>query len=292
MSTFNRSEKQKSNRILNQMDGEKRRRVRDLASLTASSRDNPLATYLLTTPGAGTWSKPDFGTKVEVWACGGGPGGGSGRKGAAASIRGGGTQGTSSVPRLLGIFNASDFPSSISFDIGAGGAGGAAQTTNSTNGNNGVAGGNTTVTINGYTYTLVGGAVGGGGTAVQRSSTVPAVFNVEFSSVFRYLNTTGPGGDALADNSLIAPTIIPSPPSDPLPGANATFDASIPGPFPVTSLLTPARGGAASITGNAQKGGDGVLGIGGAGGGGATDSVGDSGAGGRGGDGFVYIIVY
>jgi hypothetical protein len=294
VSKFTPRERQKSNRVLSQMDGEKRRRVRKLATTTASSRENPLATYLYTTPGPGSWTKSDFGTKVEIWACSGGSGGGSGRKGAAGSIRGGGNSGnTGGIPQYLGTFDISNFPSQIAFDIGTGGAGGASQTANNTNGNSGTPGGATQITLNGVTLTVpVQPAGSGGGTTLPASTSYSS--RVDPSSVFRFTTNQFSGGSLNAANELVAPSETPSHigTSIPLPGVDAVVDFNSSSPYPLFPLVGAPRGGEASLTGNGQKGGDGVLGLGGGGGGGATNDVGDSGAGGRGGDGFVYFIVY
>jgi len=296
MSKFTPRERQKSNRVLSQMDGEKRRRVRKLATTTASSRENPLATYLYTTPGPGSWTKPDFGTKVEIWACGGGGGGGSGRKGAVGTIRGGGAGGAGGAPAYLGTYDIAEFVNQVTFDIGAGGAGGAPQTTNSTNGSAGAAGGDTTITVGGRQWVSFGANAGGVGGSTSATATTPVVDNssVNFSSIFRFSAALAPGGNVIADESLTGPLLARSMfgVETPSPGSDGVLSSSDSGPFPLHPLVSAPRGGLASVTGNGQKGGDGVLGLGGSGGGAATNDVGDSGAGGRGGDGFVYFIVY
>lgn len=283
--------KQLLNRILTRLNGEDRRRVRD-ALFSTEENNLPLQEFLFTTPGAGTWSKPQgVGTWIEVWGCGSGPGGGSGRKGAAGTQRAGGRVAPSAIPQLLGVFRASEFPNSISFTIAAGGLGGASQTTNSTDGNAGAAGADTTVVISGTSCVCTGGTTGGSGgqTATYVEST--NLFSINSTIPFRLANNSREGGSISTANALVlAPVASQSALLTAQPeGANAVrlFPG---GPFKLVGANP--RGGAASLTGNAQKGGDGILGIAGAGGGAAVDSVGNSGAGGNGGDGFVYIAIY
>lgn len=288
---FTTNQKQLSNRILAQMDSEKRRRVRALIGQTEQP-GSPVAEYLFDTAGAGTWTKPDFGSRIEIWGCGSGAGGGSGRKGANGALRAGGRAGGSGTPRLLGVFDRTPFPSSISFNIGAGGVGGAVQATNSTNGVAGSPGNNTTVTIAGTEITLPGGTggVGGAATSYSENTNVNAVsVTLPFRSWVESPDT--PGGSVSAANALVAPPLTFQSALIPVQPAGADAVRTAPGLLSKYVGALP-RGGAASITGNAQKGGDGILGIGGAGGGASVDDVGNSGAGGRGGDGFVYIAVY
>jgi hypothetical protein len=117
------------------------------------------------------------------------------------------------------------------------------------------------------------------------------LFSINSTTPFRFANNSKEGGSISAANALVtAPFVNQSPLlTTQSEGANAVRLA----PNSQFKLIgANPRGGAASLTGNAQKGGDGILGIAGAGGGAAVDSVGNSGAGGNGGDGFVYIAIY
>lgn len=91
---------------------------------------------------SGTWTKPSFAKKVEVYLVGGGAGGGSGSRQATTSARIGGVGGIGGSI-TWGFFNASDLGATESVTVAAGGTGGASVTTNNTNGNIGGAGGTT-----------------------------------------------------------------------------------------------------------------------------------------------------
>jgi hypothetical protein len=86
--------------------------------------------------GSHIWTKPSWAKTVQVFCLGSAGGGGSGRKGAAGSVRCGGGGGGSPGYGFVTLL-ASELPSTVPVFVGAGGAGGAAQATNSTNGSNG-----------------------------------------------------------------------------------------------------------------------------------------------------------
>lgn len=289
-------QKQAANRTLSKLDADKRRKIREVIGEVGSGGNEPIAEYLFDTAGAGTWEKPNFGSTVEIWICGGGKGGGSGRKGAAGSIRAGGNNGTPATSvRIRTPISMADLPSQISFLIGAGGAGGAPVTANDTNGNAGSNGSATTITIGSNTASSSGATFSGegGGTVAPVVNSGPTWVDANPSGIrpFSPEATSGFGGWIDASNEIQPPrpafnlVYVPTPE----PGADVLRSFGNSG---FTEIAATARGGAASTTGNGQKGGDGVLGLPGAGGGAATNDVGNSGAGGRGGDGFVYIAVY
>lgn len=108
---------------------------------------------------------------------------------------------------------------------------------------------------------------------------------------FRFVTQAGSGGGINDANEIVPPN--PAARSFYLPEVQPGDDGIAQAPQGgFTDPGAAPRNGLSSVTGNAQKGGDGVLGMGGAGGGAAVDGVGNSGAGGRGGDGFVYIAIY
>ncbi len=112
---------------------------------------------------SGSWDKPAWARRIEIWCVGGGGGGGSGRRGAAGTDRrggGGGAAGSLSSDTFL----ASELGSTLSIVVGAGGTGAAAVTTNDTNGVNATSGGASQVTDAGtIIMTGAGGTAAGGG---------------------------------------------------------------------------------------------------------------------------------
>lgn len=293
-------QKQAANRTLTKLDSEKRRKIRELIGEIGSARV-PIAEYLWDSAGTYTFDNPGIGSTVEIYFRGGGAGGASGRKGAVGSIRGGGGGGAPGNLRTLhSPVPIRDFPSQISFTIGAGGVGGASQTTNSTNGVAGAVGQDTTITIGSSIARAPGQSltpsVGGTSLPTGGISDLTAISTSSGTSNSNWpFNLGGPeredGGSIDAAEALVAPSDNVRLPFVPLssPGADALRSF---GESSFSQIAARPRGGAASLTGNGQKGGDAILGFGGAGGGAATNDVGNSGAGGRGGDGFVYIAVY
>jgi hypothetical protein len=90
----------------------------------------------------GTWTKPSWAKRVEVYLVGGGAGGSSGQRAATTVLRSGGAGGNGGAI-AFGFFRASDLGATESVTIGAAGTGGASVTTNDTNANVGTSGGRT-----------------------------------------------------------------------------------------------------------------------------------------------------
>jgi len=101
-----------------------------------------MQTQVDTFTSSGTWTKPAWAKRVEVYLFGGGAGGGSGARRATTVGRLGGGGGTGGAI-AFGYFNASFLGSTESVTVGAGGTGGASVTTNDTAGNLGNPGGRT-----------------------------------------------------------------------------------------------------------------------------------------------------
>jgi hypothetical protein len=245
-----------------------------------------------------------------------GTGGGSGRRGAASTIRCGGGGGSSGGV-LHGVYiPAADFGGNWSLTIPAGGAGGAAVTVDSTNGNNGSAAGSGSVifTTGSYNIIATSGDVGYGGTATTgNGSSYPGGSGFIQGNNGQAASTTGgpgvsygptyglggPGGGSSGGGIT----------SGNVAGAGAAGSASpyyvnaTGGSAGVVDSTTPtspaavagapgnsAGSGAASITTVAQSGAAGLgYGVGGAGGGASLNGH-NSGAGGVGGPGFVRLI--
>jgi hypothetical protein len=232
---------------------------------------------------SGTWTKPANAVLVYLWMAGGGPGGGSGRVGAAGTDRGGGGGGSGAAGIFL-IANASRFADSEAVVIGAAGLGGAAVTTPDTNGNPGTNGGTTTFAgIN-----AVGGLFGGGGT-----TTVGAAGAARANSCFHHLVDTALAssiaGGIAGTSTANATGVRPGP-----GGAGASLSSA--------NARTSAGGTSAGLTGatigtvfpnSGGNSGDGVNGTDGqfiqyfgtGGGGGNSNPLGN---GGRGGDGIAF----
>lgn len=108
---------------------------------------------------SGTWTKPQGMIHGRLFACGGGPGGGSGRRGAAGTNRSGGAAGSTGGILYCDLI-AANLGATETVTIGAGGTGGAAVTANDTNGNAGNGGGDTFF----GSISVIGGNGGAGGT--------------------------------------------------------------------------------------------------------------------------------
>lgn len=250
----------------------------------------PVITNIFITPGSGQYVIPPGYTKLEITAIGGG-GGGTGQ--AASGIRygtgggGGGAIYRFSLPVLPGQI--------VSYNVGVGGAGGAA---------NSSPGANTTVTVNGLTFTGTGGRnptplidptfgfvyayIGGnGGTCIFPSA---------YSSFNPYIQPGAPGGNA-------NPTINTNG-GDGLPGLYNISGAGAGGVYTdsTTQTLTSSgncyafQGGQGSSFTTPPGGGASCMGNGGPSFGVGTMGSGGGGAylqnGFKGGDGVVVLRVY
>jgi len=263
------------------------------------------------------WVKPVGATRIWAMCLGGGAGAGSGRKGAAATIRCGGGGGASGQVAEM-WFNANALPSSVTLVVGAGGSGGASVSANSTNGNNGSQGSASVfgaAVLSAAYFGASGGTQGIGGTASTGSggsastTAITANSNAGASAsvsggnggVASSINHASSGGGAgggitnvnVASNGSVGGTMGQG--GEGLAGGVAGVVNTNGGNGNASTITyrgTGAGGGGASTIGNAGNGGNGVAGSGGAGGGAATDSVGNSGAGGNGGTGMVVVITY
>lgn len=257
----------------------------------------------------GTYTKPDGAKSVEVTVIGAGAGGGSGRKGANATVRcGGGAGGAGGVSK--NVFLADDIDATVPITIGLGGLGGVSQQTNSTNGVNGSAGQNSFFGKylksnsgnqgSGGTLTTGSGGISGTGvtylglSAPSASTTGGSGGN---ASATNYSSLTGASGGGITTGNVASV------------GGNANITPNFSGVIPglvsnggaiSTNALngfTPISkdfgfgggGGGSSITTNGGNGGNGSgFGSGGGGGGASTDAVGNSG---KGGDGMPGIVI-
>jgi hypothetical protein len=259
-------------------------------------------------PTSGTWNKPAWASFVMPTVVGSGAGGGSGRQGAAATVRCGGGGGSGGA-LSQSTFRAAVLPATVSVVIGAGGPGGAARTTVDTNGVAGTAGGLTQ--FSGFLQAAggIGGsggtaAAGGGGGLANSPSTDPSTAGGTAST------SGGNGGNAGAATTTRGATGGGS------GGGISNVDSANPGGNGGTQSLlgatvggvggtasgpgtagnsvgvtgTGGGGGASSKTVNAGAGGNGGVGGGGGGGGGASLNGLNSGPGGTGGDGFCVVV--
>jgi hypothetical protein len=113
--------------------------------------------------GSGTIALPTGARYVSFDMIAGGGGGGSGPRGAAGTGRSGGTGGRGGCRVQLPPTPVTELTWPVSYVVGAGGSGAAAITADSTSGAVGVAGGDTTITSNGFVFKATGGARGNGG---------------------------------------------------------------------------------------------------------------------------------
>jgi hypothetical protein len=110
---------------------------------------------------SGSWTKPSWAVTVEVELQSAGCGGGSGRRGAAGTIRvGGGGGGGGSRARF--VLDAADTAATATITVGSAGVGGAAVATDSTDGAPGTAGGYSFF-ASGTTYVRTPASTGGAG---------------------------------------------------------------------------------------------------------------------------------
>ncbi|MGQ0672800.1 MAG: DUF2793 domain-containing protein [Hyphomicrobium sp.] len=230
---------------------------------------------------SGIWSKPAWAKWVEGVRVGGGGGGGGGRRGAGSTTRiGGGGGAAGGLCRET--FLASELPTTMSVDIGAGGAGGAGVTTDNTDGNAAAPGGTTTFRDGSTTWLEAHGGTGGaGGTAVDGAAA---------ASVIGTQGAANPGGAAIGATPAapVASGIALSPGgggagSGVTAGNALGFGASGGAGYRAGGASRQAAGGAGATT-NGTPGGAGTdrawsRGTGG-GGGGGRGSGGGGGAGG------------
>ncbi len=243
-----------------------------------------------------------------------GSGGGSGRRGAAGSVRcGGGSAATSGAAKSL-RFKASDLGSTFNLTIPAPGAGGAAVTANSTNGNNGAVPADTVFTSGGVTVTVTPGDAGYGGTAsAGAGGAYNGIGEISYADAGGVSASTtggagaagtthygggagvsGAGGGITSGNAASAggrggDNVMYGMTG----GTGGVVGGAAPGAGSALAGIVGqgAGGGAASITGAAQAGATPLgYGVGGAGGG-ASVNGNNSGAGGAGGPGY-YRAVY
>jgi len=265
-----------------------------------------------------TWTNPSPSTakRIFVRLVGGGGGGGSGRKGAAGSVRcGGGGGGTGAVTEFWSL--TTEFGSTASVVVGAGGTGGTAITADSTNGNPGINGGDTTFA----STSAKGGGGGGGGT--NSAGTAGAALGTSVVGLTSATpqtgaaaSGTGGAGNATGVQQAWLPTGGGA--GGGITNANSTSSGGVAGGMGAWNTIleiaggtsggantaggngNPGRGsgtggggGGSSTTVNAGAGGNGGgYGSGGGGGGASTDAVGNSGKGGNGAPGYALIITY
>ena len=256
----------------------------------------------------GTWTKPAGAKMVEFVVVGGGGGGGAGRRGATSTTRGGGGGGAAGAA-CVGVANASNFGSTETITVGAGGNGGA-NSADDTNGQNGTQGGSSSI---GTIITALGGNGGAGGT-----SSAGGNGGAGQNGALIYYGTTGnapAGGNAGVGGSAVSPFPSSGGGGGTLSNTNVSGNGGSSGAvgsgqigvYQATSNgINTVNGVAAKFTwwgtGGAgvradtnnlmQKAGDGATGGGGGGGAGCTNSTGGVSTGGSGGSGIVVITTY
>lgn len=255
-----------------------------------------------TTAGAHTWTKPAGAVRVEVELVAGGHGGGSGRCGAAGTLRYGGGGGTF-ASRTARVFDAADLPATVAVTVGAGGTGGAAVTADDTDGNIGAVGGRSlfgtlagSVPASGVVAGIGGTALAGGGAGTSTANLVGATNATLWSATIAGPAAGGGGGISAANVANIggagsciydeATTVAAAGGAIDAPGADAV--ARVPAGLSGRS----GGGGGASLTGPGGRGGNGSSPAGSGGGGGASVNGNASGAGGNGAAGLVRVVTY
>lgn len=236
---------------------------------------------------SGTWTKPAGATSIYVECISGGAGGGSGRRGAAGTVRcGGGSGGT-------GRFTSRWLPASLAgstatVTVGAGGVGGAAVTTDDTSGNNGTGGGSSSF---GSLLLTPATNPGSGGTASSGTGGVIAAngspLNGLFACAGQSASTTG-GITQAATKCSFGPGQGAA--GAGIPSGNAQFDGAPGGEgfgelknsvSAVGGSSSQGNGGAAGLAAGPVNGGNGLT-EGDGGGGGASSLTGNAGSGGNG----------
>jgi hypothetical protein len=261
---------------------------------------------------SGTWTKPAGAKLVRAYGFTAGNGGGSGRRGAAGTVRCGGGGGSSGAPFDITLL-ASELPGTVAVTVGTGGAGGAAVTTDSTDGNNGGNGGNTSFgTFATYRAGQANSTTGGGrgGTAATGTG---GVSNVS-GSAGGAASVTGGNGAAGGSMGIPAGLLANAPTGGGAGGGITSADVNGAGGAGgvIAGLSAGGAGGAAGAAGTngsaspvggaggfgaggggaGANGGNGGYPGGGGGGGGASVNGSASGAGGAGGDGWCRVITY
>lgn len=292
---------------------------------TSVASDAELAVLFAVAPSAsvtqaftrdGTWFPLPGIVNFYVVAIADGSGGGSGRRGAAGTVRCGGGGGAGGGLSHM-LFPAVGLPASVPVWVGQGGAGGAAKTTDNGNGNPGFDGSGTAL---GGTYgpgsadcVLCALNVGGGGSGGTASSGLggTAVGGMVLGGAGgNAITTGGPGttvinaaaGGSGGSGGGITSANAPSTGSNGGPGGQVfglnDGGGAATGAVPFASLAGQVgcggggAGGAGSVTVAAGAGQDGAT-YGGAGaGGGASLNGFNSGAGGRGAPGLLIVVSY
>lgn len=248
-------------------------------------------------PGTFSWSKPSGCQYVMIFVMGAGSGGGSGRKGAASTYRGGGTPGGHGGITYMEL-EADALGASCEITVGTGGNGGAAVTANDTNGAAGSASTGTTSFGRGFNAYSSGSPLleqgplyssgAGGTTTAQNLNTLSVPNQSTFSGAMLasggftnnsggYGATSGFGVDLTTSNALFY--------AQPMGLRNEYA-------YLIQSRLQFAFNHAAPGGFIGIDGSDGIHGAGGGGGGPGTNGEYNSGAGGTGGNGVVMVLSF